>query len=290
MTVYAITGATGQLGRLVVSSLLAKRVDPAQIVAIARDPNKAADLLPKDVAVRHGDYDRPETLGPALAGVDKLLLISASEAGKRLPQHRAVIDAAKSARVKLLAYTSILRADTSPIGLAEEHRKTEVLLKASDVPYVLLRNGWYTENYTASIPAAIEHGARFGSSGTGLISAAARADFADAAAVVLVSNEDQRGRVYELSGDESFTLAGFAAELSRQVGKPIAYRDLPEAAYKELLVGAGLPAPFAALLAQSDAAAAEGALFDEGHQLAELIGRPTAQLADVIASALRQRT
>jgi NAD(P)H dehydrogenase (quinone) len=288
MTAYAITGATGQLGRLVVSSL-ASQIAPSQIVAIVRDPAKAALVLPRGVVVRRADYDHPETLGPALAGIDKLLLISAHEIGKRLPQHRAVIDAAKLAGVKLIVYTSILRADSSAIGIAEEHRKTEALLKASDVPYAVLRNGWYTENYTGTIAAALEHGGRFGGSGSGRISAATRADYAEAAVAVLLSSDDQRGRIYELAGDDAFTLDDFNAELSRQSGKPIAYRDLSESEHTTALAAVGVPPLFAGLIAQADAAAAHGALFDDGHQLSQLIGRRTTPLADAIASALRQR-
>ena len=287
MTTYAITGATGQLGRLVVPALLARNVPAGQIVAVVRDPAKAAAVLPAGVVVRQADYDRPESLRPALAGVDKLLLISANEIGKRAAQHRAVIDAAKAAGVGLVAYTSILRADTSPLALAVEHRETEAALAASGLPHARLRNGWYTENYTMSIPTVLAHGVQLGGSGPGRISAATRADFAEAAAVVLVSTEDQAGKVYELAGDEAFTLAEYAAELSRQAGKPVEYRDLSEADYAATLVKFGLPEPFAAVLAQSDAVARDGALFDDGHQLGRPIGRPTTPLAAAFAAALR---
>ena len=222
-----------------------------------------------------------------MAGVDRLLLISSSEIGRRVPQHKAVIDAAKAAGVKLIAYTSLLHADTSSLGLADEHRHTEVLLKESGVPYVLLRNGWYTENYTASIPAALQHGALLGSAGEGRIASATRADYAAAATAVLTAPEDQAGRIYELAGDEAYTLAEFAAELSLQSGRDVVYRNLPEAEYRAALVGAGLPDPVAAMLAQSDAAAAQGALFDDSHQLSKLVGRPTTTLSDVIAAALK---
>lgn len=211
----AITGATGQLGRLVVAALL-KTVPAGEIAALVRDVGKASDLAVKGVVVREADYDRPETLGPALAGVDKLLLISGNEVGRRVPQHKAVIDAARTAGVKLIAYTSVLHADTSPLGLAEEHRQTEALLRASGVPWVLLRNSWYTENYTASTPAALEHGAVLGSAGDARIASATRVDFAHAAAAVLLAQENQAGRIYELAGDEAYTLAEFAAELSRR--------------------------------------------------------------------------
>lgn len=283
---YAVTGATGQLGRLVIAALL-RRVAPGEIIAAVRSPEKAADLAALGVVVRTADYDRPETLATAFAGARKLLLISGSEVGRRVPQHTAAITAAKAAQVDLIAYTSLLRADTSPLALAAEHVETETLLAASGIPHVLLRNGWYTENYAASIPAALQHGVLIGSAGAGRISSAARADYAAAAAAVLLSEEPQAGKVHELAGDDSYTLSEFAAELSRKSAKAIGYQNLPEDAYRQALVGAGLPEPFAALLAQSDAAAAQGALFDDGKALSRLTGRPTTPLKDVIAAALK---
>ncbi|SBW10914.1 NAD(P)H:quinone oxidoreductase [uncultured Alphaproteobacteria bacterium] len=275
-----VTGATGQLGRLVVSELL-KTVPAAEVVALARDPHKAADL---GVAARQGDYADPASLEAAFAGADKLLLISSSEVGQRVAQHRNAIAAAKRAGVKLIAYTSILHADSTPLGLGAEHRATEALLRDSGVPHVLLRNGWYTENYLASAPAAVAHGALLGAARDGRISSAARADYAAAAAAVL-TGEGHAGRVYELAGDGSYTLADFAAELARASGKPVAYRDLPEAEFRAALEAAGLPAPIAALLADSDAGAAKGGLFDDGGALGRLIGRPTAPMAKMVAAA-----
>lgn len=280
-----VTGATGQLGRLVIAELL-QRLPAAQIVAAVRNPERAGDLAQRGVVVRHADYDRPETLAGALKGARRLLLISSSEVGRRVPQHRAAIEAAAGAGVELLAYTSLLHADTTPLGLGAEHRATEALLAASGIPCAVLRNGWYTENYTAAIPAALQHGALLGSAGAGRISSAARADYAAAAAAVL-TGDDQAGRVYELAGDESWTLAALAAEISRQSGKVVAYRDLPEADYKAALVAAGLPEPFAALLADSDVGASNGGLFDDGRQLSRLIGRPTTLLAAMVERALR---
>jgi NAD(P)H dehydrogenase (quinone) len=281
-----ITGASGQLGRLVIDRLLQK-IPASGIVAAVRSPEKVADLAAKGVHVRQADYSQPSTLDGAFAGAKKILLISSSEVGQRAAQHQSVIDAAKRAGVELLAYTSVLHADTSLLGLAEEHRQTEVALAASGVPGVLLRNGWYHENYTAGIAGDLAHGAHFGSAGDGRISSAARADYADAAVAVLTSSDDQAGRVYELAGDASYSLTEFAAEVSRQAGKPVVYTDLPEAAYKAALLQAGLPAFVAELLANSDAAAAQGALFDEGHQLSKLIGRPTTPLAVSVAAALQ---
>lgn len=283
---YVVTGATGQLGRLVIERLL-KIVPASQVVAAVRSPEKAADLIALGVHVRHADYSRPETLDSAFKGAEKLLLISSSEVGQRARQHQAVIDAAKRGAVQLLAYTSVLHADTSPLSLAEEHRQTEAALKDSGLPFVLLRNGWYTENYTASIPAALANGAVLGCAGDGRISSAPRADYADAAVAVLTAQEPQAGRTYELAGDDAYTLTEFAAELSRQTGQAVGYVDLPQADFEAALIEAGLPDFVATLLADSDAGASKGALFDDGHQLSGLLGRTSVTLAQTIAAALK---
>ncbi len=280
---YAVTGASGQLGRLVVESLLGK-VAPDQIVALVRSPESVADFAAKGVVVRAFDYDVPETLAPALAGVTRLLLVSGNAVGSRVPQHQAVIDAAKAAGVQLIAYTSILRAQASTMVLAAEHKATEDLLAASGVPAALLRNGWYTENYLMSAGPAIEHGVLLGSGGEGRVSAAARADYAEAAAVVLTRGA---AGTFELGGDTAFTLAELAAALAEISGKPVAYQDLPEADYAKALEGVGIPGPFAAVLADSDARAGEGALFDDSHTLSGLIGRPTTPWRETIAAGVQ---
>ena len=279
----AITGATGQLGSLVIERLL-KTVPANEIVAAVRNPQKADDLAALGIQVRHADYDQPDTLVKAFQGADKLLLISANEIGRRLPQHRAVIDAAKKANIGLLVYTSILHADSSPLPLAAEHQATERLIQAADIPFVILRNGWYSENYLASVQAALQYGVLLGSAGEGRIASAARADYAEAAAVVL-TQINQAGRIYELAGDDSYTLTEFALEISRQTGKAVAYQNLPEGEFKAALVGAGLPESLATLLSESDVGASKGGLFDNGHQLSQLIGRPTTPIATQIQSA-----
>ncbi|MEQ9722191.1 SDR family oxidoreductase [Yersinia alsatica] len=280
----AVTGATGQLGRLVINALL-KKIPASEIIAAVRHPEKASDLAALGLQVRKADYSQPATLDAAFQGVDKLLLISSSEVGQRVAQHTAVINAAKHAGVKLLAYTSLLHADKSVLGLGEEHRATEALLRESGLPVVLLRNGWYTENYAASIAPALAHGAFIGAVGNGRIASAARADYAQAAAAVL-TQEGQAGKVYELAGDDSYTLAEFAAEIARQSGKPVVYQDLSEADFKQALISAGLPEGFASMLADSDAGAAQGGLFDDSHTLSKLIGRPTTPYVKVIAATL----
>ena len=280
----AITGATGQLGRLVINKLKTK-VPSENIVALVRTPAKAADLA---VAVREADYGKPETLHRALAGVDTLLLISSSEIGQRAAQHHNVIEAAKRARVKRIVYTSLLHADTSAMtSLAVEHRATEEELKTSHIPFTILRNGWYTENYAASIPAAVAGGAFIGSARNGRISSAARADYADAAVAVLTSNGHE-SKTYELAGDESYTLSDLAAEISRQTGKNIPYKDLPEAEYAAALAGFGLPQPVAQAYANFDTGASKGALFENGRELSRLITRPTTALSASVADALKQ--
>jgi len=283
---FAVTGASGQLGRLVIAQLIARGVPPAQIAALVRRPAQAAELAALGVQLREADYDRPATLAAALAGVDRLLLISSSEVGRRAPQHQAVIDAARAAGVGFLAYTSLLHADRSPLGLATEHVATEAALRASGLPHAILRHGWYTENYLASLPPALQHGAFIGAAGEGRIASATRQDYAEADAAVLLA-PPASGTVLELAGDEAYTLAEFTAELSRQSGRSVPYVNLPQSEFEAALAGAGLPGPIAALLADSDAGAAQGGLFDGGRALSALIGRPTTPLAPAMAAALR---
>jgi NAD(P)H dehydrogenase (quinone) len=276
-----VTGATGQLGRLVVEKLKGKGLANS-VVALVRTPEKAADL---GVEVREFDYSNPEKLADALHGIEKLILISGNELGKRTEQHGNVIDAAKKAGVKQLVYTSLLHADRSGLSLAPEHYATEQALKASGLAYTILRNGWYTENYTGSVGGAVAAGAFIGSAGDGKISSAARADFADAA-VAVVSGEGHQNKVYELAGDESFTLAELAAEISKQTGKTIPYNNLPETEYAKILKSFGIPEGFADAIASWDTGASKGDLFDESHQLSNLIGHPTTPLAETVKAAL----
>ncbi len=278
-----ITGATGQLGRLVVEKLK-QRVNSDALVALVRSPEKAADL---GIEARAFDYTRPETLVPALEGIDHLLLISGNEVGQREAQHRNVIAAAQKAGVKWVVYTSLLRADSSSLSLAPEHAATEKLLEKTGIPYTILRNGWYTENYTGSLAGAIQAGALAGSAGEGKISSAAREDYAEAAAVVL-SSKGHEGKVYELAGDEAYTLKELAAEVSRQVGKEVPYSNLPEAEYARLLVSLGVPEGFAQAIAQWDTGASKNDLFDDAKVLSKLIGRPTTPLSVSVKVALKQ--
>jgi NAD(P)H dehydrogenase (quinone) len=278
-----ITGATGKLGQHVIASLLTS-VPAASIIAAVRNPAKAASLAALGVQVRQADYNDGASLDGAFKGATKILLISSSEVGQRAQQHQNVIDAARRAGVALLAYTSVLRADTSPLGLAAEHVITEAAIRASGLPYTFLRNGWYLENHTEHLAPVLEHGVVLGAAQNGRFSSAARADYAAAAAAVLTADKPQA--IYELAGDQGFTLAEYAAEVARQTGKAIVYKDLPQADFKAALVGVGVPEGFAGLLADSDAGAARGGLEDNGKQLSALIGRPTTRLQDAVKAAL----
>ncbi len=278
-----ITGATGQLGRLVVEKLKG-RVSADQIVALVRTPQKATDL---GIEARQFDYNNhPEELASSLGGIDKLLLISGNEIGQRAIQHAHVIEAAQIAGVKWIVYTSLLHADTSTLSLASEHLATEAALKTSGIAYSILRNGWYTENYTGSVAGALAGGAFLGSAGDGRIASASRADYAEAAAVVL-TNESHKGKTYELAGDNAYTLTELAAEISRQSGKNIPYRNLPETEYASVLKNVGIPEGFALAIAGWDVSASKGDLFDETHQLSTLVGRPTTPMPEVVKVALK---
>lgn len=276
-----ITGATGQLGRLVVEKLK-QRVSASHLVALVRSPEKAQDL---GVATRAFDYTKPQLLADGLQGIDQLLLISGSEIGQRKMQHQNIIEAAKKAGVKRIVYTSLLHADTSSLSLAGEHLETEKLLKESGIPYTVLRNGWYTENYTASVSAALAEGYISGSAGEGKISSATRADYAEAAVVVLTT-DGHTGKVYELAGDNAYTLNDLATEISGQTNQHVVYKNLSEQDYVTLLKEKGLPDIFAQAIAGFDTGAAANDLFDDGKVLSGLIGRPTTPLSVAVKNAL----
>lgn len=295
MTTYAVTGATGHLGRLVVQELLSRGVPAADVVAIARTPEKAADLAELGAQVREGDYDRPETLATALAGVQRLLLVSGSEPGARVKQHTAVVDAAKAAGVGRIAYTSILNADDTTNPLAGEHQATEQALRASGLPVTLLRNGWYTENYTARLAEFVERGEIVGATGDGKVSAAPRADYAAAAAAALLADDvaadGSAGEgaaapvvVHELGGS-AFTFTELAATISDVTGAPVAYRDLTVEAFAADLQQAGLDAGTAGFVAGIDASIAAGDLQTDSDDLERILGRPATPLADVVRAA-----
>jgi NAD(P)H dehydrogenase (quinone) len=280
-----VTAATGHLGRLTVHALLDRGVPAGDVVAAARSPEKAADLAALGVQVREADYTKPETLTTALAGTERLLLISGSDVGQRIEQHTNVVKAAVAAGVSLIVYTSAPKADTSELPVAPDHKATEEAIRASGVPFVFLRNGWYIENYTANLATALEFGAMLGSAADGKISAATRADYAAAAAAVL-SGDGHANQVYELGGDQAFTMSDLAAEVARQSGKEVIYRDLPPAEYAQALVGFGVPDGYAQVLAGCDVSVSRGELFIDSGDLSRLIGRPTTAIADAVAAAL----
>lgn len=280
MTTYAVTGATGGLGGSAVGHLIDRGVAPTDIVAVVRDRERAAELAERGIEIRLGDYTDPASLRAALAGVDRLLLISSPEVGARVAQHRNVIDAAAEAGVRFIGYTSLLRADSSSLSLAPEHVATEQLLRESGIPHAVLRNGWYWENYAASVPAAIETGTLAGSAGTGRVAGASRADYAEAAVISLL--RDTGGEVYELNGEQRLTYPEIASAISEISGRPVSYQDLPVADYAAALAGAGLPAPMAEVVAGFDAAASQGDLDSTDSTLVDLLGRPSTPLTEVL--------
>ncbi len=277
----AIAAATGQLGRLVVQSLKT-RAPHEELVALVRSPEKAGDL---GVAAREADYDRPETFVRSLEGVDTFLLISGPVPGARVAQHRNVVDAAKRAGVKRIVYTSAIHADVSPLDIAADHRAAEADITASGIAYTLVRNGWYTENYTSAITGALASGAVLGSAGDARISSATRADYAEGIAAVL-AGAGHEGRIYEFAGDDAWTMRDLAAEIARQSGRTVVYRDMPPAEYASILAGFGIPEAVAKAIAGWDVAAAQGALFDDSRTLSRLIGRPTTPLSDTVAEVI----
>lgn len=279
-----VTGATGHLGRLVVESLLERGVPAGEIVATGRSTAKLADLADRGVVVRRADYTDPVSLKEAFDGADKVLLVSSSEVGQRYAQHVNAVDAARDAGVGLVAYTSITRANSSGMVLAEEHRATEEYLRESGMPFVLLRNNWYLENYTDQLPVVLEQQTLVGSAGLGRVSAATRADLATAAAVVL-DTDGHEGAVYELAG-QPVTLTEVAAAITEVTGRDVTYVDLPTERYAQVLVDAGVPEPFARVLADSDLGISRGDLHETSGDLRRLIGREPTTLREAVRAAL----
>jgi NAD(P)H dehydrogenase (quinone) len=280
----AVTGANGHLGQLVIEGL-AERVRASQIIAAVRRPEKASNFGTLGVQVREADYTRPETLGTAFHGVKRVLLISAAEVGQRFKKHKAVVDAAKEAGVEMIVYTSLLRASSSEIFLAREHQQTEEYIRASGLPFVILRNGWYLENHTSALRNAIEHGALIGSSNDGRFASASRADYA-AAAVVVLTQAASGNKTYELAGDQSFSMTELASEVSRQIGRDIPYRNLSGEDYAAILLGFGLPQMTVDVIIDADTKAIRGDLDSTSRDLSELISRPSTMLSDAVRSAL----
>ena len=281
----AVTGATGHLGRLVVTGLLEAGVPADEVVAVVRTPAKAADLAARGVQVRQADYTDEAALAAALHGVDRLLLVSGSEVGQRVAQHTNVLQAARGAGVELVVYTSAPKADDTSLPLAPEHIATERLIADFGLPAVVLRNNWYLENYDQQIRQAAETGELSGSSGEGRIAAATRADFAAATVAVLTAEEPQPG-VVELGGDQAFTLAELAATVGEQTGRPVSYRDLTPEEHHSSLLAAGLPEGTAQFVVGLDQSIAQGALFTGSTALSELTGRPTTTLAEHVRAVL----
>ena len=278
-----VTGATGQLGRLVVDGLLAKT---SQVVAAVRDPRKAGDLAARGVQVREADYDRPETLATAFAGAEKVLLISSSTPGQRLAQHEAVVKAAQEAGARHLVYTSVLAADTTKLFVAPDHKATEQVIRDAGIPFTFLRNGWYTENYAQTVQQALATGSFAGSAGEAGLGAVPRIDFAEAAVAVL-TGDGHAGKTYELAGDTQWNYADFAAAITEAAGTPVTYQDVSPQQHRQLLVAAGLPEPVADMLVDADRGIRDGELAATTGDLSSLIGRPTTPLADAVAALVK---
>jgi len=277
---YAVTGATGKLGRLAVAALLYRGVPAADVAALVRTPAKAAELAERGVTVREGDYDRPDTLAAALDGVERLLLVSGDAVGQRVRQHSAVVDAAKAAGVQRIVYTSILRADSSTLPLAPEHKATEALLRRSGIAYILLRNSWYLENYTDQVGQYLARGEIVGAAGNGRVAAAPRSDYAAAAAAALVA-DDHDGATYELGGPP-FTFPELAAALSEVTGRTIRYRDVSLPDFTTALLAAGLDEGTAQFVTALEAGTAAGELDTDPADLERLLGRPATPLRDAL--------
>lgn len=276
----AITGATGQLGTLVLDHLL-KKIPASHLIALVRDTKKAQAFKEQGVEIRHFNYDQAETLSPALKGVDKVLFISASEIGRRSDQHKAIIEAAQHAQIPHLVYTSVINADTSELGLAEEHRETEALIKASGINYTILRNNWYSENYLAGLPQIIEAGALYGAAAESQINSASRVDLAEAAANVL-TNDGHINKTYELAGSNTFTFKDLAAFIAEAANKPIHYQNLTAEEYHAALIQVGLPIYVVNVIVDADIQAQKGALFNPSKDLENLLGRKTTPIQDLI--------
>ncbi|WP_308466212.1 SDR family oxidoreductase [Rathayibacter soli] len=280
-----VTGATGHLGRLVIESLLARGVEPEQIVAAGRNVQKIADFAERGVTVAPIDYDDPATLERAFAGADTLLLISASEVGHRLQQHLNVIDAAVAAGVGRIVYTSAPHADDTALAVAPEHKATEAAITASGLPFTILRNGWYTENYVSVLEQARTTGTVLASVGDGRVASASRADYADAAAVVLIE-DGHVGRVYEVTGDVAWSFDDLADAISSIIDRSVVYTPVSSDEHLRILTDAGLDAGTAGFVVALDGNIRDGLLGETNGELRGLIGRPTTPLAEGLSAAI----
>lgn len=278
----AVTGATGHFGSIVIEQLLERGISASEIVAVVRSAEKAQPLVDRGIDVRVAEYEDQSALAEAFSGVDRLVFVSGSEVGQRSAQHKNVIEAAKVAGISLIAYTSILNIETSTLGLSPEHRDTEQMLAESGIDYVLLRNGWYWENYASSLDAARATGKFFGAVGQGRVSGAARRDYAEAAAVVIAS-ENQAGKVYELAGAPALTYPELASAMAEVLKTPVEYVNLSVEDYQQALESAGMSAEYAGLFAGMEPAIGQGALLSESTDLQQLIGRESTPAVQVLA-------
>lgn len=282
-----VTAATGHLGRLVIDALLERGVPASEIAAGVRTPAKADDLAARGVAVVELDYSRPETLAPALEGVTRLLLISGTDAD-RVAGHRAVIGAAAAAGVERLVYTSSPRNDEVEYALGADHRATEQAIAASGMDATILRNNWYTENYLDAVARAADTGEIVAAVGDARVASASRADYAEAAAVALTS-EQSIGHTLELGGDVAWDYDELARAAGDVLGRPVTYTRVSVEQLTAGLEAAGLDAGTAAFVAGIDDAIARGALSQTDGTLARVIGRPTTPLVEGLRAGLAAR-
>ena len=276
-----ITGATGRLGRHVISSLLRLDVQLPDLVAAGRDEEKLGALRELGLATVRADYTEPATLEEAFAGADTVLLISSSEVGIRVPQHRNAVDAAVRAGVSRLVYTSALGADRGKLLLADEHLATEEAIAASGLPFTILRNGWYTENFEPALRHAETTGVVLASAGDGRVASATREDYAEAIAAVL-AQDGHAGRTYELSGDVAWSFDELAAALTEVLDREVTYRRLTPEQHLAELERTGVDESTARFLVALDANIEDGALDLVTGDLSRLLGRRTTALVDAL--------
>ncbi|MGO4692449.1 NAD(P)H-binding protein [Glaciibacter sp. 2TAF33] len=283
MTVV-VTGATGHLGRLIVESLLARGVAAERIVAGGRRLDKLDDLSERGVRVARVDYSDEASLAAAFAAADTLVLVSGSEVGSRIGQHQAAVDAARAAGIRRIVYTSAPHADSTTLVLAPEHIATENLIRESGLAFTFLRNGWYSENYLGALYQAATTGEIVASVGDARVASASRADFAEAAAAVVIG-DGHDGAVYELTGDHAWDFAELAEAASEVLGTPVVYRSVTPEEHEAELIAAGLPTGTAGFIVALDGNIRDGLLAHTPGDLARLIGRPTTPLAEALGAA-----
>ena len=270
MSTILVTGANGHLGRLVIDTLLDKG---ATVIAASRDPSKLADLTARGVETRHADFDDRASLEAAFAGVDRVLIISTDSlgSGQRLQQHLAAVAAAQAAGVGHIVYTSMPNPEGSAVTFAGDHLGTENAVKATGIPYTILRNAWYQENLFMSLPSALASGQWYSANGDGKIGHVARADCARAAAAVLF--DPPVNQTLTLTGPQTFTTAEVADLVSEVTGKPIQVIGVSDEQLAGGLKHAGLPDALIPMLVSFDTNTRQGGFDIVTDAVEKLTGR-----------------